>query len=193
MTWFDRVRWVRIELDVVFGLVALWFGDVAVSLGSLSSWPDQQSPPFVIRSGSAGSWEPRSEPTARRNRARVLVLRYGDGVSAPRDVDLAVRVEPASALTEWSRERADVDGWIRHAIDSPGARPRGAGAGAADLAEARKRSAAAARETLSVLRARRFRVRAAGSRAVRRRDRGSRDSRSDALGMLRAHGLMRAR
>ncbi len=114
--------------EVAFGLavigfcIAAFFGWIAITAGTLSSWPDQESPHFVLAAGSQGSWEPRWEPTIRRHRDRVLVLRYvgTDAESRPRELDLLVRVEPHDALHDSSREQADGEGWIRHAIQHPG-------------------------------------------------------------------------
>ncbi len=99
-------------------LVLLWCGYVAIHLGTLSSWPDQQSPPFELAKNSRGSWETRWEPTTRRERARALVLRHVGPGPAPEfgTLDLVVRVEPVEALDEHSRRRADPEGWVRHAI-----------------------------------------------------------------------------
>lgn len=114
----DRVRWVRPELAAILGFVALYCAFGAVRSATLSSWPDQESPPIVLVPESVGRWSARWEPTTRRNRARPLVLRYLGDSKAPRELDLVVRVEPIEALMADSRARADADGWVRHAVDS---------------------------------------------------------------------------
>lgn len=46
--------------------VEAWFGWLAIRLGTLSSWPDQESPRFVSTPDSGGSSEPSWRPTIRR-------------------------------------------------------------------------------------------------------------------------------
>ncbi len=117
MRFAERVRLVRPELAAVLGFVALYCGFGAVRSATLSSWPDQKSPPIVLVSESVGRWSAHWDPATGRDRARPLVLRYLGESKAPRELDLVVRVEPIEALTAHSRAQADADGWIRHAID----------------------------------------------------------------------------
>lgn len=70
---------------------------------------------------SAGTWDPRWEPTSRSDRARPLGLRHNgrDAERSFNELDLAVRVEPLEALEPPDRERVDANGWIQHARTSP--------------------------------------------------------------------------
>ncbi len=119
MKFDTRQRAILQGLALLCAFAALWTGWVAIRLATLSSWEDERSPGFVLRRDTEGEWEPRWEPTARRERGRPLVLRYGTDGELPRELDLVVRVEPLGALDDWSREHADADGWVRHAIHSP--------------------------------------------------------------------------
>jgi len=114
-----RQRAILQGLALICAFAAVWTGWVAIRVGTLSSWEDQRSPAFQLRRDTQGEWEPRWEPTIRRDRARPLVLRHETDGDTPRGIDLVVRVEPREALDGWSRERADADGWVRHAIHSP--------------------------------------------------------------------------
>lgn len=106
-------------LAVLCALVGAWAAVTAIRCGTLASWEDQRSPAFVLRRDTQGEWEPRWEPTVRRERGRPLILRYEAEMELPRELDLVVRVEPREALDDWSREHADAEGWVRQAIHSP--------------------------------------------------------------------------
>ncbi len=114
-----RQRAILQGLAVICGLVAVRTGWIAIDLGTTSSWEDRCSPAFDLRHDTQGEWEPRWELTVRRDRERPLVLRYETDGELPRGLDLVVRVEPREALGEWSREHAEFDGWVRHAIHLP--------------------------------------------------------------------------
>jgi hypothetical protein len=115
----ERLRLIRVELAVVFGLTAALFAWPAIDMATTSSWPDQSSPPFALAPGSHGAWSPSVEATSGSDRARPLVLWHeatrGHDLEA---IDLVVRVEPVTALMEYSRRAADADGWVRFAVDS---------------------------------------------------------------------------
>lgn len=119
MKFDTRQRAVLQGLALICALVGAWAAVTAIRFGTLSSWEDRLSPSFVLRRDTQGEWEPRWEPTVRRERARPLVLRYETDGDLPRELDLVARIEPREALDDWSREHADADGWVRHAIHSP--------------------------------------------------------------------------